>query len=361
MQLNRARFLNFRNISFCDIDFSGQSHYLVGSNGQGKSNCLEAVGFITALRSFRSQSIKALFKKGEKEFRLMYHLYHEKLGDIELELSISHNKKSIKIDGANISKMGEYIGLFPVVPMHSADLTILKGAPADRRRFIDMTLSAIDRSYFSSLRLYHKALLERNKILKIPSKTNLLEAFEIELSKYAYDLIRKRLSGISRISKIVKNNYSFFTEGKETPTLLYKENIKFNTINDYRTFYKENRHKDLALGATLGGPHKDDYLFSLDVGGFKDYGSDGQQRGFCLALKLAQAELFKKDLKINPILLVDDILGELDDKRRNGFWSACSDDYQIIASGTKLEEKNEIRNWTNWDVNEAKYSKINFQ
>ncbi len=357
MEITHARFLNFRNISFCDLDLSGLSHFMLASNGQGKSSCLEAIGFISALRSFRSQSTRALFKKDTEEFRLFYQIKHEKLGVSQVELQISANKKHLLIDGEVIKRLGDFIGLFPVVPMHSADIMILNGTPTERRRFFDMTLASIDPDYFSALRLYHRTLLERNKTLKITSNKKIIEAFEIELSKYAFKLVQKRAFRVYEIEKILKRVYKSFSEDKECPELVYKSDNSLGSEEAYRSFYAESRERDRIMGATQRGPHRDDYKFTLSIGGAKEYGSDGQQRGLCVALRLAQAELFQKSLDVKPILLVDDILGELDPKRKESFWEFCPKELQVIASGTEFSAGEKNRDWSIWNVSDGAFTK----
>ncbi len=357
MELTHARFLNFRNISFCDLDLTGQSHFMLASNGQGKSSCLEAIGFISALRSFRTQSTRSLFKKETEEFRLFYQIKHEMLGESKVELQISTNKKILLIDGEVIKRLGDFIGLFPVVPMHSADMMILNGTPTERRRFFDMTLASIDPDYFSALRHYHRTLLERNKTLKITTNQKTIEAFEIELSKYAFQLVKKRSHRVVEIEKILKRVYKSFSHEKESPELVYKSDNSLSSEEAYRSFYAESRERDRIMGATQRGPHRDDYKFSLAIGGAKEYGSDGQQRGLCVALRLAQAELFQKILGVNPILLVDDILGELDPKRKESFWEFCPKEFQVIASGTEFSVGGKNRDWSIWNVSDGSFNK----
>ena len=186
MQITKARFSQFRNIDFCDLALAGKNHFMLGVNGQGKSNCLEAIGFISALRSFRTQLTKPLFQKNTNEFQLFYEIEHERLGVTEIELRIKQKGKTLLIDGDPVKRLADFIGLFPVVPLHSGDLMILRGSPSERRRFFDMTLASVDPKYFQSLRMYYRAMQERNQLLKAQSTGTALNAFEKELAKYAF-------------------------------------------------------------------------------------------------------------------------------------------------------------------------------
>ena len=355
MQITKARFSQFRNIDFCDLSLSGKNHFMLGVNGQGKSNCLEAIGFISALRSFRTQLTKPLFQKNTNEFHLLYEIEHERLGITEVELRIKQKEKVLLIDGDPVKRLADFIGLFPVVPLHSGDLMILRGSPSERRRFFDMTLASVDPEYFHSLRMYYKAIQERNQLLKMNSKGQAFDAFEKELAKCAYSLVVKRREGIEHLSQILTNVYKAFSEDKESPVLAYKPDTDLASTDAYEQLFAEQRKKDQIMGSTGRGPHRDDYSISLAIGGAKEYGSDGQQRGLSVALRMAQASLFEKKLGIKPVILIDDILGELDPKRKKSFWATCSKEIQIIASGTEFSVEGASRDWQVWDVNNGNF------
>ena len=355
MQITKARFSKFRNIDFCDLALAGKNHFMLGVNGQGKSNCLEAIGFISALRSFRTQLTKPLFQKNTNEFQLFYEIEHERLGITEVELRIKQKEKTLLIDGDPVKRLSDFIGLFPVVPLHSGDLMILRGSPSERRRFFDMTLASVDPQYFHLLRMFYRAMQERNQLLKAQSGGIAFDAFEKELAKYAFSLVIKRKEGIEHISQILANVYEAFSEDNESPVLAYKPDIELTSIDAYEQFFAEQRKKDQILGSTSRGHHRDDYSLGLAIGGAKEYGSDGQQRGLSVALRMAQASLFETKLGIKPVILVDDILGELDPKRKKSFWATCSKELQIIASGTEFSVGEASRDWQVWDVDSGNF------
>ena len=350
MRFKTARFSHFRNIDYCELNLDQRDHFMFGVNGQGKSNCLEGIGFISALRSFRTQITKPLFQKGYQEFVLLYELEHKNLGHTEVEIKLSGNQKLLFIDGDQVKRMSDFIGLFPVVPLHSGDLMILRGAPSERRRFFDLTLASVDTEFFRALRLYSKSLIERNRLLKLKSESSALAAFEKDLARYAFVLTNKRTAMIDRMNEILTTIYGSFSEHSETPRLKYEPNVLVEDSSAYEQIFRENRQRDQLIGSTQKGPHRDDYSLSLSVGGAKEYASDGQQRGLCVALRLAQAKYFEELLNIKPVLLIDDILGELDPKRTESFWAACPKDLQIIASGTEYPKGIHERNWAIWDV-----------
>ena len=355
MKITKVRFSQFRNINFCDLALAGKDQFMLGVNGQGKSNCLEAIGFISALRSFRTQLIKPLFQKNRNEFQLFYEIEHERLGITEVELHIKQKEKVLLVDGDRVKRLADFVGLFPVVPFYSGDLMILRGSPNERRRFFDMTLASVDSQYFQLLRSYYKSMQERNQLLKAKSSEMAFDAFEKELAKCAFALVIKRKEGAELIGQILTNAYKAFSEDNERPVLTYKPDINLKSIDAYEHFFAQQRKKDQIIGFANKGPHRDDYSLGLAIGGAKEYGSDGQQRGLSVALRMAQASLFELKLGIKPVILIDDILGELDPKRKKSFWATCSKELQIIASGTEFSVGEVARDWQIWEVNSGEF------
>ncbi|HBO58142.1 MAG TPA: DNA replication and repair protein RecF, partial [Opitutae bacterium] len=208
MHFLNVRLENFRNLPFAELNLNASRSFLLGANGQGKSNLLEALGLVTACRSFRTQQMSALCRHATDGYALVYNLHHESLGETVLEMRYDRLQgHQIILDGERISRLGDFIGRFPVVPLSSGDLMLLRGAPSDRRRFLDLTLSAIDSSYYDALRHYHRGVTGRNRLLKSGGSTAELAAFEAELAPYALEIISKRQKGVVRLQKILKDVY----------------------------------------------------------------------------------------------------------------------------------------------------------
>lgn len=341
MRFQYLRLQNFRNIAFAELDLQADRSFLVGANGQGKSNLLEALGLVTALRSFRTQSMSALTRQGESGFTGVYSVQHESLGRTELEVQSGSGGRKVQLDGQRVSRLGDFIGRFPVVPLSAGDLMILRGAPAERRRFIDLTLSAIDPVYYDALRNYHKGVAERNRLLKKGGTVGELSAFEAEIAPYAVLVGQHRAAQVEVIRQRLIKVYADIAEADEGPELDFKPSMPVGDAEAYCRMLYESRRRDEIMGATQKGPHRDDFSLCLSIGGAREYASDGQQRGLCVALRIAQALMFHERLGIKPVILADDVLGELDPHRRAGFWKACPLDYQIIASGTELPQDSE--------------------
>lgn len=338
MRFCTIRLQDFRNIGFAELDLSGPRIFLLGSNGQGKSNLLEALGLVTALRSFRTQDLSALLRKSAEEYTSVYAIEDEREGAIELEIKGGNRGRTVRVDGEPVGRLADFIGRFPVVPLSSGDLQLLRGSPSERRRFLDLTLSAVDRAYYDALRRYHRGVAERNRLLKRGGAPAELSAFEAEMAPAAALVAERREAVLGQIGTSVREIYAALAEGDEGPELSFKPNVTECGDAAFRLLWEQGRERDSILGSTRHGPHRDDFELRLTVGGAREYGSDGQQRALCVALRLAQARFFQSVLQQAPVLLADDVLGELDPQRRAGFWKACPGDWQIIASGTSLPE-----------------------
>ncbi len=341
MRFKTIRLRDFRNIQFAELAFEGDRIFLCGPNGQGKSNLLEALGMPTALRSFRTQDASALVRQGSAGYAGVYDVEHEHAGTVSLELRLEEGRRKLLVDGERVTRLGDFVGRFPVVPLSSGDLMLLRGSPGERRRFMDMTFASLSGDYYEALRKYQKGVTDRNRLLKNGGSDAELSAFESEMANYACLIHVERRAGMAALCETLKATYAAFAEGEEGPMLSYLANSQKESAQAYQINWERERTRDRIIGATQSGPHRDDFKLELKVGAAKEYGSDGQQRGLIVALRIAQAQLFYERLKTVPVLLVDDILGELDPKRRKGFWAACPQPFQIIASGTVLPDESD--------------------
>lgn len=356
MRFAKVRVQDFRNIEFAELDLQAPRTFLLGANGQGKSNLLEALGLVTALRSFRTQTMAALPRQGGGgALAAVYELEHDVEGRTQLELHIGAGGRRVAVDGERVSRLGDFIGRFPVVSLSSADLMLLRGSPAERRRFVDLTLSAIDPAYYHALRNYHRGVAERNRLLKRGGSAAELSAFEAEIAPHAVAVAARRASGMQRLREELAAVYANIAEAAEGPELVFKVNSPSEDVESVCRMLQDSRKRDQIMGSTQKGPHRDDFNLSLSVGGAKEYASDGQQRGLCVALRIAQARLFQEHLGLAPVLLADDVLGELDPHRKAGFWRACPPELQIIATGTQLPDAHQ--DWSIWQVEQGRFAR----
>lgn len=355
MRFLNLRLQNFRNIEFAELDLAAPRNFLLGSNGQGKSNLLEALGLVTALRSFRTQNSSALPRHETDGFATVYSIEHDQQGATLVELRGGDTGRRVLVDDEKVGRLGDFIGRFPVVPLSAGDLMILRGSPSERRRFLDLTLSATDPDYYHALRLYHRGVAERNRLLKKGGSAAEFSAFEAEIAQHLVVINAKRAAGTADLSERLTTTYAAIAEADEGPQLSFKASVEVDSMDAARELLARQRKRDQLLGSTQKGPHRDDFALSLAVGGAKEYASDGQQRGLCVALRIAQAVIFRTRLQVAPVLLADDVLGELDPHRRAGFWRACPSDLQIIASGTQLPEGAD--DWAVWKVAKGQFAR----
>ncbi len=357
MRILGVRLRDFRNIAFADLPLGEERIFLLGANAQGKSNLLEALGLVTALRSFRTRDLRALPRKGAAGCALVFELEAEGVGAIAVEIRRGPGGWEVEIDGGRIRRLADFIGRFPVVALSAGDVMLLRGGPGERRRFLDLTLSATDPAYYRALRGYHRALAGRNRLLKTRGGDAELAAFEAELAPLAMDLTGRRTGAADALAAALHRACAEVAGGAEGFGLAYRPDLPVHEAGEFVRMLRDGRERDRALGATRRGPHRDDLPFTGEAGEARDFGSDGQQRGLLASLRLAQAGYFAEKLGVAPVLLVDDVLGELDAGRRAGFWRACPPGLQVIATGTALPAPDGGPPWSVWNVEAGSFAR----
>lgn len=339
MRLRKLTARHFRNAGFAALEFSGRQQFLVGGNGQGKTSLLEAAGLVTALRSFRTTDQKLMVGHGQPCAALAYVLEHERQGETHVTLKLRHDGKELWCDQARVTKLADYLGKFPTVVFSSQDLQLVRGSPALRRRWLDLTLAAMDAGYLRVLQTATRALAERNALLKSGRAGGAeLGAFEQTLAPAAAELIARRAAGLTALGKAMQGAYRRVAGADEPASLVYEPNFAEASAEALLARLESGRARDQQLRTTLVGPHRDDFHFTVKHTAAKDFASEGQQRSLVLALRIAQAAWFQDKSGIRPVLLADDVLGELDPARRARFWSALDPEAQIIATGTHLPD-----------------------
>ena len=339
MRFARVTLQHFRNLPLVEVALAGRRTFLCGQNAQGKTNFIEAAGYVTALRSFRGADTRALIALGQPQAGMAFTIEHELFGESRVTVSLSAQGRDVMWEQGKVTRLAEFIGKFPTVTFSSQDNQFLRGAPALRRRWLDLTLSAMDPAYLVALQAYTRAVAERNMLLKQGGRdAGSLAAFERELSAHAAVLFAKRTVGVAELSEFFCAAHARLVPEGEAAGLVYAPDVVVNSREEFAALMVKNRPRDTLVKSTERGLHRDDVDLLLNGKPAKQFASEGQQRCVVIALRLAQAAYFKAKGGVTPVLLCDDVLGELDPSRRAKFWSSLEGDPQVIASGTSLPD-----------------------
>ena len=341
---------NFRNYENQKIEFDKKNNILYGDNAQGKTNILEALFLCGTTKSHKGAKDREMIRIGCDEAHLR--MIIEKDGmERKIDMHLKENKsKGAAIDGIPIKKSAQIIGMVNMVFFSPEDLSIIKSGPEMRRKFIDMELCQLDKIYLSNLYNYNRVLKQRNNLLKQISSADgfrsnkkseqsqslmsTLDIWDEQLCNYGKEVIKARVEFINELSEIVKNIHYRLSGNTEDISMKYDANVSNDNFAD-KLFL--NRERDIYMGSTSCGPHRDDVSFYIKETDIRKFGSQGQQRTSALSLKLSEIEIVKKRIKEEPILLLDDVLSELDRKRQNHLLNSIVNTQTIITC-TGLEE-----------------------
>lgn len=357
MRIRSLHLRDFRNIAGAHVDLDAPAVFIAGANGQGKTNLLEALGLLAALRSFRAGDRRALIRWGAEEAGLRVELEHDTQGETEVAMTLRSGSLAVTVDGERVERLSGFLGLFPVVAFTSQDIQVLRGPPQGRRQFMDLSFSMVDAGYLEALRRYHGALRERNRLLKNRAGRSVLAAFEAVLIPEGGRLMAKREEGLRHFAQELEKAYAHIAPGGEGAELIYRPDVRGGDGEALRAALEGARERDATMGTTTVGPHRDDFALRLFDRRAREYGSEGQQRGLVLALRLAQAQWFGAHTGVRPVILADDILGELDPARRERFWGALPRDSQIVATGTDLPKGGPWGEWGLYAVAEGAFTR----
>ena len=338
MRIKSLALNDFRNIENISIEFDKGLNIIYGDNAQGKTNILESIYVAGTTRSHKGSKDREMIKLGEEEAHIRIILEKDDL-DRKIDMHLKKSKsKGVAVDGIPIHKSADIFGIVQLIFFSPEDLSMIKDGPAERRRFIDMELSQIEKIYLYNLSKYNKILTQRNNLLKqISYDTELsdtLDVWDEQLVSTGLEIIKSRRKFIFELNEIIKPIHEKLTGGKEELEIEYNPNV---TEEDFKDKLKSGRNSDIYQKTTLTGPQRDDITFYINKNDVRKYGSQGQQRSTALSLKLSEIELFKKKTGDNPILLLDDVLSELDRSRQNYLIESIGD-IQTIITCTGLEE-----------------------
>ena len=316
MRIKSLKIENFRNVKDIQIFPSDEMNVIYGENAQGKTNIIEAIWLFTGAKSFRGAKDEELKRFSCEKARLKIEFEAEK---IEKSAQIEINDKRIAcLNEKPLKSVSHLAGKFNAIIFSPTDLRLLSDGPKVRRKFLDMAICQLYPTYIEILRGYTKAVTQRNKILK-DFKNNssvlpLLDVFENEIALSGEKIIKYRLRYIEILKEFIPEIYKGISNGQENFEIEY---ISSNKSENLLTDLKNSRKEDMFTYKTSVGPHRDDLEFKINGISAKNFGSQGQKRSVALSLKLAEAEILKKNTGEYPICLLDDIMSELDPKRQN--------------------------------------------
>lgn len=353
MHLAHLRLRDFRNYSRLDLDFSPGFHLLIGNNAQGKTNILEAIYLLATLRSFRGAGGAQIIRHGAKGYFIGARVIGQ--GENEIKMYWSASERKIALDGRTIRKLADYFGVLRAVVFCAEDLQLIKGAGSRRRRFLDLLLAQTHPTYLPLLQRYTSSLRSRNALLKRrPVDAAALESFTRELIMVGSQLLEFRKELMPRFSPLARLAYRRIATDEEELRLEYQPCVK----HDFAVELAQSHGREQALRSTLVGPHRDDFRLLLADCSAAQFASEGQKRSIAIALKMAQAEYLSGLQGTAPILLIDDIMGELDAKRRSGLLPLLRRAHrarsQVFMTVTRDEWPEDLgRELVRWEVNKG--------
>ncbi|MCI7402180.1 MAG: DNA replication/repair protein RecF [Christensenella sp.] len=339
MNIKEIKLINFRNYKEETIVLNEGLNVIVGKNAMGKTNLLESIYCCGIGKSTKTNKYKELIKWGEKYSYIKITLSKKYRNHI-IEFSIDdQDKKRVKVDGIPLLKISDLLGILNIVFFSPDEMKLIKESPQERRRFMDISLSQQFKDYLFSLNKYNEVLAQRNKLLKENFKNenikDMLSIWDFQLIDYGTKIIKYRYEFIERIKKYANDVHLVLSDNLENLVLEYDSFIKYEDDNQMKINYQnkinENIDKDINLQYTNYGPHRDDIKIFVNNIDIRKFGSQGQQRTASLSLKLAEISLFKTEIGETPVLLLDDVLSELDESRRNKLIHISSNLQTIIT------------------------------
>jgi len=346
MYLQKITLVNFKNFESQSFDFEDKINCFVGDNGVGKTNVLDAIYYLSFAKSYFNSVATQNIRHNEDFFMIegAYEI-NDRVESIVCSLKKGH-KKVVKRNGKIYEKFSEHIGYLPLVIISPADRDLIIEGSETRRKFIDNVISQSDANYLQTIIKYNKVLVQRNSLLKYFAANRTFDLLNLniyneQLQAYGNVIFEKREQFLKDFIPIFKKRYKVISKSKETVDLVYKSQLHNQSFME---LFEQTVERDRMLQFTSAGVHKDDLLFEIDGYPVKKFGSQGQQKSYLIALKLAQFDFIKQQSKVKPILLLDDIFDKLDDARVSQLIKLVnSDDFgQLFISDTHKERTEEV-------------------
>ncbi|MFD1040323.1 DNA replication/repair protein RecF [Virgibacillus byunsanensis] len=348
MHIEHLKLKNYRNYQQLDISFDDKINVIIGENAQGKTNLMEAIYVLAFTKSHRTPREKELIR-WDQEYAKIEGRITKRKQTFPLEIVVSTKGKKAKLNRIEQKRLSDYIGAMNVVMFAPEDLTLVKGPPQIRRRFIDMELGQIQPRYIYHLGQYQKVLKQRNHLLKqmqrnIKQDRTMLKVLTEQLVEHAATLLERRFIFLDLLRKWASPIHHGISRKLEQLEIMYDSTIEVSEeVNKekiesiYLHKFLEIEEKEIERGTTLIGPHRDDLKFYVNNKDVQTYGSQGQQRTTALSVKLAEIELIYNEVGEYPVLLLDDVLSELDDYRQSHLLNTIQGKVQTFVSTTSVD------------------------
>lgn len=344
MKLESLKLTNYRNYKEADLRFDKEINVLIGENAQGKTNLLEAIYVLAMAKSHRTPHDKEIIHWNE-EYAKIEGKVQNAHGGLPLELVISKKGKKVKANHLEKRKLSEYVGTLNVVMFAPEDLSLVKGSPQVRRRFINMEMGQVYPLYMHELTRYNKVLQQRNALLKGLKRDNaMLDILTDQLIESAVKIVKKRREFLDLLQKWAYPIHHTISRERENLTVTYKSCVEVSEddnlskmIDELKEKFSNVREREIERGLTLVGPHREDLGLLVNGKDVQTFGSQGQQRTTALSLKLAEIELIASEVGEYPLLLLDDVLSELDGFRQSHLLHAIRGKVQTFVTTTSVE------------------------
>lgn len=340
MIVESLKLQNYRNYEYLNMNFDEKINIIYGDNAQGKTNILESMYVCATSKSHRGSKDREIIRFDNDESHIKVNVKKNDM-NYRIDMHLKKNKpKGIAVNGIPIKRAVELFGILNIVFFSPEDLNIIKNGPSERRRFIDMELSQLDKIYLDCLINYNKVVNQRNSLLKeyaFSGREDIISSLDIwdmQLVKYGNDVIKIREKFVKEINDLVKSIHTKLSGDREQLEIIYEPCVK---EQDFESELVRVRDRDLKFKCTNIGPHKDDMCFLINGMDVRKYGSQGQQRTAALSLKLAEIELVKQIIHDTPVLFLDDVLSELDSRRQNFLLDSIGN-IQTMITCTGLDE-----------------------
>ena len=343
MYINLLEVKNFRNYEEESVVFDQKINVIRGDNGQGKTNLLESIHLLSMGKSFRTGNDVEMIGF-EKDFFHVKGIFIKDNRHLSVEMKLSHREKSFAVDGLEKKKNAELLENVYSVVFSPEDLKIVKEDPEKRRKFMDRELFQLKPLYYRELSHYRKALKNRNNLLKEEIiNWDLMDVYDEYLSDRGARIMGRRSEFIEKLNRISREIHGNITGGKELLEITYESNVSLRpSLEEQKEVllhrYRDTRKDDKIRRSTSAGPHKDDIKMTANTVDLRKYGSQGQQRTAALALKLAELRIIREETGVNPLLLMDDVLSELDVERQQ-FLIHSFEKNQLVITAADMSEK----------------------